>query len=314
MLRGASSTNPGFGVSLQCWGCWRRGERGRWAPRKSGTGPVTRVRAARRAARSPQAAPTRTATTRRSSCRPEGPAGGTRYRTSSADTPRPASPTYRTVSRNCPQVSIHLIPLYSGKLQWISNDWREDSFSLLVHGMHVFTLHSVYRSVTQSLSPFFHFGKINFIPLYWRYFRLPRNVVLSKGNLALTRSRPRVLQIILPRAGRIRTYRAPRNSTADMPARLRSGSRCRDTLGLSTTDDDDDGDDGSTYRFCERSPRMLFGSRYCDRMYRWLTRKRWIEHAFCHLLGNVRKCLTEVDGVWARKGPMENRRVQCKKS
>lgn len=80
---------------------------------------MTRVRAARRAARSPQAAPTRTATTRRSSCRLEGPAGGTRYRTSLADTPRPASPICRIVSRNCPptQVSIHLILL----LHTISN-------------------------------------------------------------------------------------------------------------------------------------------------------------------------------------------------
>jgi len=139
---------------------------------------VTRVRAARRAARSLQAAPTRTATTRRSSCRPEGPAGEMRYRTSSADTPRPASPTYRIVSKNCPPT-----------------------------------------------------------------------------------------QITPPTAGRIRIYRARRSSTADMPVRLHSGSRCRDTLGLSITDDDDDEDNGSMYRFDEQSPRMLFGSHYCDRMY-----------------------------------------------
>ena len=51
-----------------------------------------------------------------------------------------------------------------------------------------------------------------------------------------------MLQIILPKAGRIRIYQAPRNNTADMPVRLRSGSCCRDTLSLPITDDDDDED------------------------------------------------------------------------
>lgn len=76
------------------------------------------------------------------------------------------------------------------------------------------------------------------------HFRWPCNIVLSEGSLDRSRS-PVCLQILLPIAGRIRAYRAPRNSTADMPVRLRSGSRCRDTLGLPITDDDDDDDEGA---------------------------------------------------------------------
>ncbi|KYN18773.1 hypothetical protein ALC57_08931, partial [Trachymyrmex cornetzi] len=52
--------------------------------------------------------------------------------------------------------------------------------------------------------------------------------------------RPHVLQIILAKADRIQIYQAPRNSTADMPVRLRSGFCCRDTLSLPITNDDDD--------------------------------------------------------------------------
>lgn len=169
---------------------------------------MTRVRAARRAARSHQVVPTRTATTRRSSCRPEGQGEGMHYRISLVDTPRLAFLIYQIVSRNCP-----------------------------------------------------------------------------------------LTQIILPKAGRIRIYQAPRNSTADMPVRLRSGSCCRDTLSLPITDDDDDEDAleaciVSVNKILEHSLTHLLtvtnAIKYIDSTTD--THKRRIEHnVLSCLLGNVRK-------------------------
>ncbi|KYN37118.1 hypothetical protein ALC56_08909, partial [Trachymyrmex septentrionalis] len=97
-------------------------------------------------------------------------------------------------------------------------------------------------------------------------------------------SRSHVLQIILPKAGRIRIYQAPRNNTADMFVRLRSGSCCRDILSLPITDDDEDAMEArivSVNKILEHSLTHL------------LTVTNAIEYEFndvlsC-LLGNVRK-------------------------
>lgn len=65
------------------------------------------------------------------------------------------------------------------------------------------------------------------------------------------------------------------------------------------------------YRFCEQSP-PLFGSCYCDGMYRWTTDARTTNRTrvLIRLLGIVRKYLMtgEADGVWAQRKPLTNLR------